>query len=63
MAPKKVHFGGYSLDAPRIPADEKKANLKFAEVITNCSKFCCKATHKGSEGFGPLQEDLAPESL
>ena len=41
---------------------EKKANLKFAEVITNCNKFCCKATHKGSEGFGPLQGGLSPES-
>ena len=41
---------------------EKKANLEFAEVTTNCSNFYCKATYKGSEGFGPLQGGLSPES-
>ena len=36
-------------------------NLEFAEVTTNCSNFHCKATCKGSDGFGLLREALAPE--
>ena len=42
---------------------ETKANLEFAEVTTNCSNFYCKASCKGSEGFGPLKGGLASESL
>ena len=41
----------------------KVANLKSAEVTTDCSNFYCyKATYKGSEGFEPLKGGLAPES-